>query len=456
MMKHQNKVSVGHKDVTETLVNLLDKFIHLMEVNHVKREDAVALSVRNPLLFYAAYKGCKELGIIPIVMGEMKDPQKELARIRVPLFCYELDLDFCLERYEDIEQAPIPEDAGAIVRTTGSVTGMPKFVVWSNKGIEYQSEQTVKRLGFTVKDVLFAAVPLWGAYGISLVNIIEKCGMDLVIPEHLRPRYVLRLIKESGATLFEGTPSFYKIMLEHFSKNAGERNTVSNMRSWGCGGEILPETVARKWFEIVKQPILDGYGLSEAGPNVALNTCDDYCIGTVGKPLKGIELRLNDKRELLVRSPSNMIGYYSSNSVENPIDAQGWLNTGDLAEINENGFLKIIGRTKNIIVIKEKNISPEYIEQKLRHYQDIQDVAVVGVRNENNGMRLAAIFISKNHQNINLKHVKRYAQEHLEKDQVPFYYKQVDEFPMLANGKIDRVALGKLCFTQKAKVVNRS
>ncbi|MEG7883461.1 class I adenylate-forming enzyme family protein, partial [Bacillus paranthracis] len=213
------------------------------------------------------------------------------------------------------------------------------------------------------------------------------------------------------------------------------------------------ETVAEKWFELIKRPILDGYGLSEAGPNVALNAWNDFCIGTVGRPLEGTELKLNEKGELLVRSPSNMMGYFGPNSQENPLDSEGWLNTGDLAEINEEGYVKIIGRTKNIIVIKEKNISPEYIENKLRHFQEIQDVVVIGVYNENNGVRLAAIYISKNKSEINSKNVKCYAQKHLEKEQVPFYYKQLDEFPMLANGKIDRNALREMCFTKQAKGV---
>ncbi|MCC2346740.1 acyl--CoA ligase [Bacillus anthracis] len=453
MIGLKNKVSVGHQDQTDKIQYLTNKFILLMKANHIQSKEAVALSIRDPLLFYAAYKGCSELGIIPVVTGAMKNPQKELARIQVPLFCYEADYGFCVERYDDIEKALLPEGVGAIIRTTGSVTGMPKFVIWSKKGIKYQSEQTITRMGFTERDIMFAAVPLWGAYGLTLINIIETCKMNLVIPEHLRPRYVLQLMKESGATLFEGTPSFYKIMLEHFSKEVDERKAVSNMRSWGCGGEILPETVAEKWFELIKRPILDGYGLSEAGPNVALNACNDFCIGTVGRPLKGTELKLNEKGELLVRSPSNMMGYFGPNSQENPLDSEGWLNTGDLAEINEEGYLKIIGRTKNIIVIKEKNISPEYIENKLRHFQEIQDVVVIGVHHENNGMRLAASYISKNKSEINSKNVKCYAQKHLEKEQVPFYYKQLDEFPMLANGKIDRNALRDMCFTKQAKGV---
>lgn len=452
MEKLINKVSIGHQDQTEKVQYLIRTFILLMQEKHIQPNEAVALSIRNPLLFYAAYKGCRELGIVPVLTGAMKNPQKELAEIRVQLFCYEDNQGFCVERFINIEKALLPDKAGAIVRTTGSVTGMPKFVIWSKKGIEYQSEQTIKRMGFSESDIMFAAVPLWGAYGISLINIIETCGMNMVIPEHLRPQYILQLIKESKATLFEGTPSIYKIMLDHFNRVIDVSEEISSLRSWGCGGEILPETVAEKWFEVVKRPILDGYGLSEAGPNVALNAWDDFCIGTVGRPLNGTELKLNEQGELLVRSPSNMIGYFGSNSQVNPIDAGGWLNTGDLAEINDEGYLTIVGRTKNIIVIKGKNVSPEYIEQKLRHYEEIKDVVVIGVDNENSGVRLAAIYISNNKKEINTKKVKQYAKEHLEREEVPFYFKQLDEFPITDNGKIDRISLEKVCFTQKERV----
>jgi long-chain acyl-CoA synthetase len=194
-------------------------------------------------------------------------------------------------------------------------------------------------------------------------------------------------------------------------------------------------------LNMLNHPILDGYGLSEAGPNVALNGPNDWQLGTVGKPLPGTQIKLSNKGELLVKSPSITQGYWPVNSYNlSPIDENNWLATGDLAEITLEGYVKILGRLKNLLIVKGQNVLPEVIENVLRKHSEISEAVVVGVPQGTKGHRVHA-FLEPIHDKLDIKSVQALLAECLEPAYHPRHYTVISTIPKLKSGKIDRQKL---------------
>ncbi|TDL50317.1 long-chain fatty acid--CoA ligase [Paenibacillus dendritiformis] len=444
MKKESLQIYIGTRRYSDQFQRLLESFIESLHREQVTARSLVGLSVQDPLLFLAAYLGCRRIGAVPVIIGILPDAQARLRELQLAYYCHEQEGALRLERLGFDAGASLPADVAVIIRTTGSVSGIPKFVMWTEQGLQYQHRETVKRLTYTVHDRLCLCVPLWGAYGASVVNILEHHALTLILPESIRPASLIRLFKEMEVTLVEGASSFYSMLAEYFSKHPEAARGVERVRSWGCGGDILPVSLNRKWIEAVGLPLLDGYGLSEAGPNVALSAVNDYKLGSVGRPLDGTEIRIDGEGELLLRGPGIMKGYYPLDyDGERPFTEDGWLRTGDLATVDEEGYLTIQGRIKNIIVVKETNVSPEHVEQALRQCGGIRDAAVVGIPHKNGGSRLVALLLAEE-SGYSLERVKQHAREHLEPASRPSQYRVMDQFPMLPNGKINRPALREL------------
>lgn len=230
-----------------------------------------------------------------------------------------------------------------IVQTSGS-TGPAKYVAWTSSGINYQSIATSKRLEYTSKDCLAVIMPFFSAYALSLINISFYNQIPICFVSSFDPQNVIDACIASNATTIDALPYFYVSLLEYIRSNSKALDKFTNkIRAWNCGGDILDQAFAQEWIKYMKKPLLDGYGLSEAGPNVAISGPNCFRLGTVGKALEGTEVKIAEDGELLIKNPSIATKYLGKNG-KRIVDDAGWLHSGDKAYVDGDGFIIVQGR----------------------------------------------------------------------------------------------------------------
>ena len=230
-----------------------------------------------------------------------------------------------------------------IVQTSGS-TGPAKYVAWTSQGINYQSIATSKRLEYSKRDCLAVIMPFFSAYALSLINISFYNQIPLCFSSSFDPQNVIDACVASNATTIDALPHFYVSLLEHIRSNSKALDRFTDkIRAWNCGGNMLDQDFAQEWLKYMKKPLLDGYGLSEAGPNVAISGPSCFRLGTVGKALEGTEIKISEDGELLIKNPSIATKYLGKNG-QRIVDDSGWLRSGDKACLDEDGFIILYGR----------------------------------------------------------------------------------------------------------------
>ncbi|MED1789290.1 fatty acid--CoA ligase family protein [Brevibacillus laterosporus] len=430
------EVFVGSTSYTALIKQEIEQLMVSMNRLGVSAGHLVAIVIHEPISWLISYYACKELQAVPVMLGKVAELDKQLEIVRADYVCYTSDhYKIQIERLSLVKEREMPSNTALICRTSGSTVGIPKYVAWSKEGIEYQKRETTRVFKYKEGERLLFTLPLWGAYGLSIVGVLEQNNMDLVIPANLRPRSILTVLQEQKVGWVESAPFFYQSMLPYLLKE--QRGIVDiGVKGWGCGGDLLTHAFVQQWVKMTGVPILDGYGLTEAGPNVSLNRPYDYCYGTVGKPLVGTEIRFSEDRELWVRSPSIMLGYYAAGQVDASMLNDGWLSTGDMAMRDEQGYVSILGRKKNIIIVNGYNVSPEYVERTIREHDGIRDVAVVGIPHPTRGNRLCAFVVGD--ESLTKRDIDLFVKDRVDEPSRPSFYEMIPDLPVLANGKTDR------------------
>jgi len=252
--------------------------------------------------------------------------------------------------------------------------------VLSRAGLEHNALASAERLGLDGAAELLLPLSIHHAYGFSVVEIARRGGAHLRLESSLSARRVLRRLRARPATTLDGVPSLYRQLLAIVRSEPALAALLRGLRVVGCGGDLLRSAIADEFEAVIGSPLCDGYGLTEAGPNVALSAPEGHRLGTVGPPLRGVELRLADDHELLVKSPSVMLGYLDDPAASAAaIDRDGWLRTGDLAELDGDGHVRVIGRKKHVIVVHGQCSSPRIVEDAALAVAGVEEAIAVGV-----------------------------------------------------------------------------
>lgn len=276
---------------------------------------------------------------------------------------------------------PVPEETAVVFWTSGT-SGEPKAVLHHAAAMDYQARATAERLAIAKDDGLLLPLPLTHSYGHSVMLTWLLSGAALHVQNGFRAEPVARALLEDGVTTLDGVPTSYVLLLRMARSDPGLRRALASLRVRGCGGDVLPEPFAERFFQDVGAPLHDGYGLTEAGPNVAIGSPSDHKAGTVGRPLPGTRVRIDGETgEVLVRSPSLMIGYLGApGDAPSGIDGDGWLRTGDAGAVEPGGHLRILGRRKETIIVHGETFPPETLESALDTCPGVKASGVVGLR----------------------------------------------------------------------------
>ncbi|MGW8761052.1 long-chain-fatty-acid--CoA ligase [Streptomyces sp. NPDC055815] len=345
---------------------------------------------------------------------------------------------------------PLPEvaDAGdedmAVLLYTSGTTGRPKGAVLSHAGLRHNTEvNTVHIQEMTPEDVVVGCLPLFHIFGqICTMSAAVRSGASLVLIPRFDPGAVLAAVARERATVFEGVPTMYAALLQHSSDA-----DVSTLRMCISGGASLPVEILHGFERRFGCPVLEGFGMSETSPVVTFNHPDrPRKAGSIGTPIRDVEVRLLDDKgqdvapgeigELAVRGPNLMKGYWNRPEETEAAIPDGWLRTGDLARADEDGYLYIVDRKKDMIIRGGYNVYPREIEEVLHEHPAVALAAVVGVPHAELGEEVAAAVVLRPGAEATPEDLREYVKDRVAAYKYPRRVWLVDALPLGPSGKI--------------------
>lgn len=359
--------------------------------------------------------------------------------------------DFPVEIYEENKKALNTHDVVNMQYTSGT-TGFPKGVMLTHYNILNNGKTIGDGMKFTKNDKLCITVPFFHCFG--LVLAMMACithGTTMVPVERYSPVPVMNAISVEKCTAVHGVPTMFIAMLEHAQFNNFD---FSSLRTGIMAGSPCPIEVMKKVIDKMNmREIVIVFGQTEASPGCTMTTTSDSIdkrVNTVGRAFPGVECKIIDPEsgeELPINTPGEfcargyniMKGYYKMpEATAQAIDKDGWLHTGDLCTVDEDGYYKVVGRIKDMIIRGGENIYPKEIEECLYTCDKVSDVQVIGVPSEAYGEEVMACVILKEGEEMTEEEVKEFVGARMAKHKVPRYVRFVDSFPTNAAGKIQK------------------
>jgi|GEM_PF-2803168 len=398
------------------------------------------------LLAIAQLGGC----VIPLDPALDAHIQAELMRLGAAQFLLSADTDK-LTLLEDARSHFTAEQAAAypllLFPTSGS-TGQPKLAVRTQAAMLAEGAAYTHSLRFEPKDALLATVPLHHAFGAGLCifgSIVAGCS--LIVLDEFAPRLALRAAAEAGATVLVGVPYIFDLIARTPLKRA---ISLERVRLCLAGAARLEQTTFDTFHAAFGLSIRSTFGSSESGA-VACVLDDDFRPSRVGQALSGvtIETRSEDDQpaavaggRLFVHTPAMMLGYLTHDGLDRTALQGGWFHTGDLARIDAEGDLYIIGRTAHIVNVAGKKVNPSLVEAVLRGHPAIDDAAVIGVT-DSAVTRLAAFVVARD-QLLDARTLIAYCAEQLPPHAVPRFIRFCATLSRNSTGKLMYSALEQL------------
>ena len=351
--------------------------------------------------------------------------------------------------FEEIHKTLDPHDVVNMQYTSGT-TGFPKGVMLTHYNIINNGKSIGDCMKFTHADKLCIVVPFFHCFG--LVLAVMSClthATSMVPVDYFRPTWVMDAIEKEGCTAVHGVPTMFIAMLEHHDF---DNYNFTNLRTGIMAGSPCPIKVMQQVIDKMNMnEITIAFGQTELSPVCTQTTTDDSVeirVSTVGKALPGIECKIinpetgeecphNVPGEFCARGYNVMKGYYKmEEATRQTIDKDGWVHSGDLCTCDENGYYKVTGRIKDMIIRGGENIYPKEIEEFLYTQPKIQDVQVIGVPSKSYGEEVMACIILKKGETLTEQEVKDAVKANMARHKIPSYVAFVDSFPMNAAGKI--------------------
>jgi len=343
------------------------------------------------------------------------------------------------------------------IQYTSGTTGYPKGATLSHRNILNNGFFTTELINFTAEDRLCIPVPFYHCFGMVMGNLgCTTHGATMVIPAPgFDPEKTLRCVAEERCTGLYGVPTMFIAMQNH---PTFADHDLSTLRTGVMAGSICPVEVMKRCVnDMHMAEVSICYGMTETSPVSCQTRTDDDLdrrTSTIGRvhphveikvvdPVSGETMERGEPGELCTRGYSVMIGYWDDpEKTDEAIDADGWMHTGDLAEMREDGYCNIVGRIKDMVIRGGENIYPREIEEFLYTHPDIEDVQVIGVPDEKYGEELAAwVKLRPDADPLDAGKVREFATGKLAHYKIPRYVLLVEDFPMTVTGKIRKVQM---------------
>ncbi|MGB9736345.1 MAG: class I adenylate-forming enzyme family protein [bacterium] len=479
-----DRVFMYYKDLTRTYKELDDisnKIGNGLLSLGVKKGDRVTMLIPNRPEFIYAWFGLMKIGAIMVPINTQFKPdeikyiinnseantlittgsfQESVLKVKndMPLLKHIIVIEpkdrASIIPFEDIISSNTSEpditvdefDYASFIYTSGT-TGYPKGVIDTHRNYIANAHQIVEAAEFTEKDRAMLILPLFHCNA-QVVTVMAPmyAGASFVLMEGFSPKEFLPAIDKYKPSTFSGVPTVYAILN---SLPDAEKYDLSSLRFVICGAAPMPVEVFTTFERKYKAFILEGYGLSEATCASIINPLKGKRkIGSIGKPLNGQEIKILDDNnkelpqgqigEICIKGDVVMVGYYKNPEATASTIKDGWLHTGDLGYIDEEGYFYIIGRKKEMIIRGGENIYPKEIEEVLYKHPKVQDAAVVGIPDPKWGEEVFAFIVPKQGMQISEKEMTDFLKEKVADYKIPKKFIFTEAFPKTATGKIQK------------------
>lgn len=455
------------------------------EKNKIKKKDKIMIYLPNSSDYAALLWACAFSGVIAVPIDfnsntEFANKIAELTQVKI-IFCsvykqpdkgkryYQEELDKIYTQFKDIEilNKPQEQDIFEIVYTSGT-TSDPKGVILTNKNLVVNVESMGNAITFKIENYNFLSIlPLSHLFEQNAgFFLLMHRGSKIIYGSSKKSSALIETIKEEKITAAITVPLFLesiKNKIEFEARKQGKEkeleNTIKkyanfpillrklifykvkknlgNLKFFITGGAALAPEV-EKFFRTIGINVLQGYGLTETSPVLTWNTLEENKLGSVGKPLKNIQVQISEDNEILAKGENTFLGYYQNPEETRKMLKNDWIHTGDLGKFDNEGFLFIIGRKKNIILSSSGlNIYPEDIEKVLNKIPEVKESVVLGL---NNGKKLVGIILPKENMRISKEKLLKETNNNLSSNQYlsEIIIWQGEDFPRTTTKKIIR------------------
>jgi long-chain acyl-CoA synthetase len=344
-------------------------------------------------------------------------------------------------------QAEVGEDDLAVLAYTAGTTASPKGAMLTHGNLLSNLRQVreVGALRQKPEDVVLLALPLFHIYGLNAVlgvSLMEQATALLV--ERFDPRETLDLVKRHGVTVLVGAPPMFQAWLA-----GAAQEDLSAVRMAVSGAAPLPAEVLEAFREKLGLTIWEGYGLTEAAPVVTTNALGPEPKGdSIGIPLPGLEVRLldedgedavdGDPGEIVVRGPNIFRGYWNRPEESEAVLRDGWLHTGDVAYRDDEGFLFLVDRKKDLVIVSGFNVFPKEVEDAILAHPRVSECVVVGVADDRTGEAVKAFVVPVPGEELTVDEILDHCAGRLARFKIPRHVDVVEELPKHVTGKVLR------------------
>ncbi len=343
-----------------------------------------------------------------------------------------------------------PDELAVLLFTSGTA-GRPQAAMLSHENLLSNIEQ-VQRTADRSRpdDVVFGVLPLFHVFGLNVtLGVTLASGACLVLVQRFDPATGLDTIRDRGVTIVPGAPPLWQSWA---SIDPIDPTAFASVRIALSGASKMPEGVAKTFRERFGLDVREGYGLTEASPVVTSSVGIEPKIGSIGVPIDGLEVRLvdaegddaleGDSGEIWVRGPNVFKGYWGDpEATARVLTPDGWLRTGDIAVADDDGYLYIVDRAKDLIIVSGFNVYPNEVEEVLAELPGVAEVAIVGVPHPHTGEAVKAYIVLDDGSRLDEEQVIGWAADHLARYKCPTKVLFVDQLPRSTSGKVLRRVL---------------
>ncbi|MDH3256697.1 MAG: AMP-binding protein [Nitrospinota bacterium] len=338
-----------------------------------------------------------------------------------------------------------------VIMYTSGTTAKPKGVMLNESMFDINSKGVEAHLPLQPADRAIMALPLFHSFGNMIALLILRVGATLILLPQFQPKSILTTIARHQATVLPLVPTIYSFLVQLVARGDYD---VSSLRYCISGGAALPQALLHKVEEVMKVTVLEGYGLTETSPVIAVNTIKGGSIvGSVGPVLPGVELKIVDEQgqavpqgdvgEIFVKGATVTPGYWKlPEENREALTADGWFKTGDLGHLDAQGRLYIsAGRKKDLIIRAGENVAPLAIENVLINHPALMEAAAVGIPHQRLGEQVVACVVLGEGQQATESELKKYCQEKLPPFSIPDRFQFYETLPKNPVGKILKTQL---------------
>lgn len=340
-----------------------------------------------------------------------------------------------------------PEDVAAIVYTSGS-TGRPKGVCLTHQNLVSNCRAAIAHFGLDPDHHLLGVIPPFHVFGLTATTLLPiVLGATVTYIPRFSPQAVHRTVRDARISVMMAVPTMYRAIARLKDIKPVDFASVQLAVS---GGEPLPRPVYDEVLARTGMILLEGYGMTETSPVISANVPSAHRVGSVGRPLPGVEVVCRDDEgkpaspgaegELYVRGPLVMKGYYhNSEETRAVLDAAGWLRTGDIVRIDDAGFITITGRARDMMIVGGENVFPREIEVVLEQHPAVTEAAVLGRPDPSRGeMPVAFVVLNReaSDEEATPEALRNFCRRHLAGFKVPRAVRVVEELPRGPTGKV--------------------